>query len=141
MSRVSARLARADSAYPHEAPGGPSLTERLAEALGKVGRALHTQSTPGSTSRHGARRRGAAPASYTLTFAVWLSRTASWQLARLHAGTSSTRVATLRRRSIAERRLVTAFVLSLVLVAAVLADARPMEPLGGTSGAGVAENG
>ncbi len=89
--------------------------------------------------RHGARRRGGAPVSYTVAIAVHVSRTATSRLARLRARFASSRVATLRRRSTAERRLVTAFVLSLVLVASVLADARPIEPLGGAHGAGTAE--
>ena len=95
--------------------------------------------TPGSTPSHGARRRGTTPTSYTAALAVHVTRTAASGLARLRARTASSRVATLRRRSDAERRLVTAFVLSLVLVASVLADARPIEPLGGAHGAGTAE--
>ena len=94
---------------------------------------------PGSTFRHGARRRGTTTTSYAVAVAVHVTRTATSRLATLRARSVASRVATRRRRSAVERRLVTAFVLSLVLVASVLADARPIEPLGGAHGAGTAE--
>jgi len=139
MGRISARAATAEGALPYPATPGSSIAQRLADVVGRVSGVLSTASTPGSTSRHGARRRGSAPSSYTLAIAVQLTRTATSQLAWLRARTSSSRAAALRRRSIAEQRLVTAFVLSLVLVASVLADARPSTPLGSAAGAGVAE--
>lgn len=116
------------------------MTARLAAAGTRAMRAIGTMAaTPGGTTSHGARRRGTIPTSYTVAVAVRVKRTATSRLAGLRARTASSRVATLRRRSAVERRLVTAFVLSLVLVASVLADARPIEPLGGAHGAGTAE--
>ena len=115
MSRVGARIAGPEGAYPYGASRGPSLAERFAYAVARALRGLHTESTPGSMPGHGARRRGAAPNSYTLAIAAQLTRAASSQLAWVRTRTTSSRVAALRRRSVAERRLVTAFVLSLVL--------------------------
>jgi murein DD-endopeptidase MepM/ murein hydrolase activator NlpD len=141
MGRVGARFAGDENAYPNRAQRGPSLTQRLAAVVaGTLQDIRVARSTSGSTARHGARRRGSAPTSYTLAIAVQLTRAASSQLSHLRLRTASSRVATLRRRSFAERRLVTAFVLSLVLVASVLAGARPLEPLGATIGAGMGES-
>jgi murein DD-endopeptidase MepM/ murein hydrolase activator NlpD len=141
MSRVGTRFAGDESAYPNTTQRGPSLSQRLAAVVTSTLQALRVAaSTPGSAPRHGARRRGGAPTSFTLAIAVRVTRAASSQLSRLHSRTASSRVATLRRRSFAERRLVTAFVLSLVLVASVLAGARPLEPLGAATGAGAGEN-
>lgn len=93
------------------------------------------------TTGHGARRRGATsePISYTLAVAVLITRTASSRLAWLRRRSTVSRVDAVRRRSASERRLVTAFVLSLVLVASVLADARPSAPRGSAEGAGVGQ--
>jgi murein DD-endopeptidase MepM/ murein hydrolase activator NlpD len=141
LSRVVPRFSGDERAYPYDAQRGPSRTQRLAAVVGATLQAIRVAgSTPGSTPRHGARRRGSAPTSVTVAIAVQLTRTATSQLSRLHFRTASSRVATLRRRSFAERRLVTAFVLSLVLVASVLAGARPLEPLGATTGSGTGEN-
>ena len=142
MGRVAPRFAGDENAYPNTAQRGPSLSERLAAVVARTLREIRVAgSTPGRMSRHGARRRGTAPTSYTLAIAVRLTRAASSQLSSLHSRTASSRVAAVRRRSFAERRLVTAFVLSLVLVASVLGGARPLEPLGAATGAGTGENG
>jgi murein DD-endopeptidase MepM/ murein hydrolase activator NlpD len=141
MGRVGPRFAGDENAYPNTAQRGPSLSERLAAVVaGTLQDIRVARSSPGSGSRHGARRRGTVPTSYTVAIAVRLTRAASSQLSHMRFRTASSRVATLRRRSFAERRLVTAFVLSLVLVASVLAGARPLEPLGGTIGAGTGQN-
>jgi murein DD-endopeptidase MepM/ murein hydrolase activator NlpD len=108
-----------------------------AKALGAFGLGDTQASIPG----HGARRRGASPTSYTLALAVLVTRAASSRLAWVRTRATASRVAMLRRRSATERRLVTAFVLSLVLVASVLADARPLAPLGTTDGVGQGEAG
>jgi murein DD-endopeptidase MepM/ murein hydrolase activator NlpD len=140
MSRVAARFAGTESAYPYDASRGPSLRIRLAEAASWVFRNLaEAIVAPGSTSRHGARRRGGTPTSYTLAVALVATRAAASVVSRARSRSAASRVAALRRRSAAERRLVTAMVLSLVLVASFLADARPLEPVGGTNGAGVGE--
>ena len=141
MSRAGARFAGEESAHPDDAPRGPSVAQRLAAAVTGTLQAIHVAgSTPASAPRHGARRRGNAPTSSTLTIAVQLTRAASSRLAWLRFPAASSRAATLRRRSFTERRLVTAFVLSLVLVASILANARPLEPLGSATGPGTAEN-
>jgi murein DD-endopeptidase MepM/ murein hydrolase activator NlpD len=73
--------------------------------------------------------------------AVLVTRAASSRLAWLRSRATGSRTTALRRRSLAERRLVTGFVLSLVVVAAVFADARPLAPLGTADSAGIGEAG
>lgn len=107
--------------------GEPSIPQRLAGVLGDVIRAAHAVAGSAHTRRHGARRRHVSLHAYGLSVASQLG----W------AATS--RIATLRHRPAAERRLVTAFVLSLVLVASVFADARPAEPVGAAVGPGAGE--
>lgn len=137
IGRATARLAGSESASPYVAPRGPSLTARLAETGTRTLRAIRSiATTPGSTPRRGAVRRGAVPVSYSLFLAALVSRAAYSGLARLHSRSAASRVAAFRRRTAAERRLVTAFALSLVLVGSVLADARPALPLGNANGAG-----
>jgi murein DD-endopeptidase MepM/ murein hydrolase activator NlpD len=141
MSRVAARFAGTESAVPYPAYQGPSIGTRIGDAIYRAVRELsYSVLSPGSRSGHGARRRGSTPTSYTLAVAVLASRAAASVYTRARSRTAASRVAALRRRSAAERRLVTAFVLSLVLVASFLADARPLEPLGSTDGAGVGES-
>lgn len=126
LARFAADL---QGAYPRAPIREPTLAERLAVTRAAAIRAIRTAATTrGRVARHGAHRRGAALNSYWLELAARLAEAAS------------SRVLTLRHRSASERRLVTAFVLSLVLVSSALADARPSGPVGSARGIGTAES-